>query len=93
MQQMAPRDWICFEKNMFASEARFPMIYIQLKIFNLTAENFKKRNLLFRFTHTGTGITIATAYSLNNWLFIIIQTTYSSVCVNLDNMLVLKYFF
>lgn len=27
MQQMAPRDWICFEKNMFASDSRFPMIY------------------------------------------------------------------
>lgn len=43
MLQMALRDWIWFEKDMYASEERFPVIY-PTGNFNLTAENFEYKS-------------------------------------------------
>lgn len=69
MLQMALRDWIWFEKDMYAFWGESSQRYIQLEIFNLTAENFKYKS------HSSGSLTppvytIATAYSLKNWLLL-----------------------
>lgn len=45
---MAVRDWISYEKDMYASEERLS-VYILLEIFNLTVKNLIQKPL-FRFT-------------------------------------------
>lgn len=70
MLQMALRDWIWFWKGYVRfSEERGSQRHIQLEIFNLTAENFKYKS------HSSGSLappvfTIATAYSLKNWLLL-----------------------